>query len=186
MKYFTVLILLGFLISACGHHQHKAGNSSATAGDGPQVFACPMDCEKGKSYEQAGKCPVCGMALEAQAPAPAAEQPDNAWKTLSKEAEDIHDEAMKDMAEMNRVGRQVKDVMKRAKMTKETLDKYTAVLVAMDKAEADMMTWMTQYKEPENQTDESLRYLQEQKQKIEQNRSDIRAALEAGKKLVSQ
>ncbi|MGL5891041.1 MAG: heavy metal-binding domain-containing protein [Bacteroidia bacterium] len=29
------------------------------------VYACPMDCENGKTYEKAGKCPVCEMDLEA-------------------------------------------------------------------------------------------------------------------------
>jgi len=27
-------------------------------------YACPMDCEKGKTYEEEGSCPVCGMDLE--------------------------------------------------------------------------------------------------------------------------
>lgn len=26
-------------------------------------FACPMDCEKGKTYDAPGKCPVCEMDL---------------------------------------------------------------------------------------------------------------------------
>lgn len=26
-------------------------------------YVCPMDCEKGKMYEAAGKCPVCEMDL---------------------------------------------------------------------------------------------------------------------------
>lgn len=28
-----------------------------------ETYACPMDCEKGKTYEAPGKCPVCEMAL---------------------------------------------------------------------------------------------------------------------------
>jgi hypothetical protein len=28
-------------------------------------YVCPMDCEKGKTYEAAGKCPVCEMDLVA-------------------------------------------------------------------------------------------------------------------------
>jgi uncharacterized paraquat-inducible protein A len=28
------------------------------------VYQCPMDCEKGKTYDEEGKCPVCGMALK--------------------------------------------------------------------------------------------------------------------------
>jgi PBP1b-binding outer membrane lipoprotein LpoB len=27
------------------------------------AYACPMDCEKGKTYTEAGKCPVCKMDL---------------------------------------------------------------------------------------------------------------------------
>ena len=33
-------------------HQHQAS------------YACPMDCEKGKTYDKPGKCPVCEMDLE--------------------------------------------------------------------------------------------------------------------------
>jgi transcription initiation factor IIE alpha subunit len=28
------------------------------------VYQCPMDCEKGKTYDKPGQCPVCGMDLE--------------------------------------------------------------------------------------------------------------------------
>ena len=27
------------------------------------VYQCPMDCEKGKTYEEKGSCPVCKMDL---------------------------------------------------------------------------------------------------------------------------
>jgi hypothetical protein len=27
-------------------------------------YQCPMDCEKGKTYDKPGQCPVCGMDLE--------------------------------------------------------------------------------------------------------------------------
>lgn len=26
-------------------------------------YACPMKCEKNKTYDKPGKCPVCGMKL---------------------------------------------------------------------------------------------------------------------------
>lgn len=26
-------------------------------------YICPMNCENGKTYEQQGQCPVCGMDL---------------------------------------------------------------------------------------------------------------------------
>lgn len=28
------------------------------------LYQCPMDCEKGKSYTEAGTCPVCKMDLK--------------------------------------------------------------------------------------------------------------------------
>ncbi len=28
------------------------------------VYQCPMDCEKGKTYDQEGSCPVCKMDLK--------------------------------------------------------------------------------------------------------------------------
>jgi len=33
-----------------------------------EVYQCPMDCEKGKSYSKAGNCPVCKMELKAKKP----------------------------------------------------------------------------------------------------------------------
>jgi hypothetical protein len=39
-------------------HNHEAGEVHAT-------YSCPMDCEKGKTYAEAGKCPVCEMDLVA-------------------------------------------------------------------------------------------------------------------------
>lgn len=29
------------------------------------AYACPMDCEKGKTYTEMGQCPVCEMDLAA-------------------------------------------------------------------------------------------------------------------------
>ena len=29
-----------------------------------EVYQCPMDCEKGKTYEEQGSCPVCKMDLK--------------------------------------------------------------------------------------------------------------------------
>lgn len=40
-------------------HDHEEGEMSSS------VYQCPMDCEKGKTYEVAGSCPVCKMDLAA-------------------------------------------------------------------------------------------------------------------------
>ncbi len=32
--------------------------------DSKDVYQCPMDCEKGKTYDKVGSCPVCKMDLK--------------------------------------------------------------------------------------------------------------------------
>jgi hypothetical protein len=123
------------------------------------------------------------------APAPAAAQQDSTaptpLKTLEQETMRIHDEAMAEMADMNRVRREIKDFMTRAKMTPEAMKQWQQALTDIEKAEEGMMNWMAGYKEPAGQPEaDALKYLQEQKDKIAQNQADIRAALAAGKKLL--
>lgn len=51
------------VLAACnnsGKTQNKTNGSTQTAA----VYQCPMDCEHGKTYDKAGKCPVCEMDLE--------------------------------------------------------------------------------------------------------------------------
>ncbi|MDP3313205.1 heavy metal-binding domain-containing protein [Lutibacter sp.] len=43
-------------------HDHNSDEMAAN-----EVYQCPMDCEKGKTYEEAGSCPVCKMDLKANA-----------------------------------------------------------------------------------------------------------------------
>lgn len=106
--------------------------------------------------------------------------------TLQKETMDIHDEAMKDLAEMNRVSRKLRDFMISATMTPEQSEQFTVALAAIEKADEDMSNWMRDYEEPKDvPAAEAIRYLEDQKQKISKNRDDIRAALEAGKKLLA-
>ena len=106
-------------------------------------------------------------------------------EVLKKETMDIHDDAMKDLADMNRTSRKIKDFMMVATMTPEQSEHYTAALTAIEKADDDMTAWMSAYEEPKDaKPEEAIRYLQEQKQKMEKNRDDIRAALTAGKKLL--
>ena len=106
---------------------------------------------------------------------------------LKKETMDVHDEAMKDLADMNRTSRKLKEHLTVAVMTPEQSEQFTAALAAIEKADDEMTAWMSSYEDPEGATPaEAIRYLQEQKQKMEKNRDDIRAALAAGKKLLPQ
>ena len=183
MKNIALLLLLMASFTACGH-RHTQSVENATA------FACPMDCEKGKTYPQTGSCPVCKMDLVGvAAPAPATALPDSVAPTpvkkLEQETMRIHDEAMAEMAEMNRVRREMKDFMTRARMTQEGMKQWQQALTDIEKAEEDMMGWMAAYKAPAGQPEaDALKYLQEQKDKIAKNQADIRAATAAGKKLL--
>ncbi len=105
-------------------------------------------------------------------------------ETLTQATETAHDEAMKDLADMNRVARELKETMIAATMTAEQSAVYNDVLTNMGKAENSMMDWMKNYTSPNALAPaEALKYLTEQKTLIEQNRAEIKAALEAGKQL---
>jgi hypothetical protein len=105
---------------------------------------------------------------------------------LEKETERIHDEAMVELAIMNRVGRQIKELIKGADLNPKQKNLYLDILNKMNKADKDMSTWMVNYKQP-NQMESSsaLIYLEEQKQLIDQNKRDIIEALNAGKAQLS-
>ena len=40
-------------------------STETTTSTAEVAYVCPMDCEKGKTYTEAGKCPVCEMDLVA-------------------------------------------------------------------------------------------------------------------------
>ncbi len=106
-------------------------------------------------------------------------------ETLVQETETIHDEAMKDMAEMNRVARTLKENIV-ADSTMDSTRKETIMnaLTNIGNAENDMMDWMKNYKPLDAMsTEDALRYIQDQKTAIAKNHADIKAAMEAGKKL---
>jgi hypothetical protein len=89
-------ICLGFAITATAckgkahehsedTHMHDEGGEASEAGEESSeemasntLYQCPMDCEKGKSYNKEGKCPVCEMALKA--------------KTVDMDADENHSE----------------------------------------------------------------------------------------------
>ena len=105
-------------------------------------------------------------------------------KALSEETNQIHDEAMKEMAEMNRIARELKQTMISATMLPEQSEVYNKTLESMGKAENGMMDWMKNHKSlDEIPEKDALAYLKEQKASIEKNRADIQAAIQAGKQL---
>ncbi len=43
------------------HEGHDHDKDEMSSND---VYQCPMDCEKGETYDEAGSCPVCKMDLK--------------------------------------------------------------------------------------------------------------------------
>ena len=41
------------------NHDHEANETAMQ-----DAYQCPMDCEKGKTYDKEGTCPVCKMDLK--------------------------------------------------------------------------------------------------------------------------
>ncbi len=50
--------------SACGNDHSKHAGHDGEAVAASAKYICPMNCEKGKTYDQPGTCPVCNMNLE--------------------------------------------------------------------------------------------------------------------------
>ncbi len=63
----VMVTAIGFTFTACKGDK-KADAQEEVKGDTAstdEVYQCPMDCEHGKSYTEAGKCPKCNMDLKA-------------------------------------------------------------------------------------------------------------------------
>lgn len=110
-------------------------------------------------------------------------------EALQKQTLAIHDEAMEAMAEMSRTGRALKIHLSRLDSLPNkggaARDSVAQALTAIEKADEDMMGWMQQYSAPTDKSvPEATAYLNDQKQKIEQNYSDIKAAIAQGKQLL--
>ena len=61
--FFSIALIAGLLFAAC-KHESKNTLPAATADAKNVKYQCPMDCEKGKLYDQPGTCPVCKMELK--------------------------------------------------------------------------------------------------------------------------
>lgn len=52
--------LLSIVMAGC----NNSTNTGSEQTEEKAMYQCPMDCEKGKTHNKAGQCPVCGMDLE--------------------------------------------------------------------------------------------------------------------------
>jgi transcription initiation factor IIE alpha subunit len=55
-----------------------------------EVYQCPMDCEKGKSYSKEGNCPVCKMELKAKKPGETKKEAVKKEATETKKVKEDH------------------------------------------------------------------------------------------------
>ena len=69
--FFSLTLMTALFFVACKHDAPASKLPAATADSKNVKYQCPMDCEKGKLYDQPGSCPVCKMDLKAvEAPNP--------------------------------------------------------------------------------------------------------------------
>ena len=118
---------------------------------------------------------------------PACGEDRSAVTALQQETEAIHDEAMRDLADMNRVKRKLKAELAQMDDSSPRRDTLLSVLSQMETADADMMRWMAEYRPPAEHEplEKALAYLKIEKEKISANGKMIREALETGQKIHS-
>jgi uncharacterized protein YxeA len=64
----AIFFSISFVFTAC-KSEKKEEKKEHVSGDkdskeiAHNTYQCPMDCEKGKTYEKEGTCPVCKMKL---------------------------------------------------------------------------------------------------------------------------
>lgn len=105
-------------------------------------------------------------------------------EALKSETDAIHDAAMKDLADMNRVARAMKDLMKSdSTMPAEKKAEFEQRLKAIGDAENNMTSWMMSYQIPQ-EAGEAVKFLEEKKASIEANQQEIKTAIENGQKLL--
>lgn len=69
MRIVVFSIAVTLFVSSCSIEVDDKGESttntdSSSVSSQEASYKCPMDCENGKTYSEAGICPVCKMDLE--------------------------------------------------------------------------------------------------------------------------
>lgn len=69
---YVYIICIGmslFIMNACTD-QNENNDKSNSVSEHKEKFKCPMECEGDKTYDEMGKCPVCGMDLKSSSSKP--------------------------------------------------------------------------------------------------------------------
>ncbi len=59
-----LIISLSLMVVACKSEKKQNNGDTKTEQIAEVKYQCPMDCEQGKTYDEAGSCPVCKMDLK--------------------------------------------------------------------------------------------------------------------------
>ena len=105
-------------------------------------------------------------------------------ETLTKEVLEVHDKTMKQMGTMAKLRTRLKEEWKTANDTAAYYNAYED----LKQANEDMMDWMRNFKDPEEQDwpeEQKVEYLQEQKQKIDGVEEYIESSIEKAQKVLS-
>ncbi|MDY7395332.1 heavy metal-binding domain-containing protein [Aureibaculum sp. 2210JD6-5] len=64
----AIVMVVCFTFTSCKKEKKEEDVKTEEKADmaSNEVYQCPMDCEDGKSYTEAGSCPVCKMDLKAK------------------------------------------------------------------------------------------------------------------------
>ncbi len=64
---FSAIIAVAIMAVSCNNNTSTSKETASTGTDTAahaHKYRCPMNCEKGKTYDKEGNCPICGMKLE--------------------------------------------------------------------------------------------------------------------------
>lgn len=120
------------------------------------------------------------------------QNPENArQEALKKEVFVIHDDVMPKTAEINRIQRKLRAVIKEdTTLDADSKKNITLALLQLERAHDSMMVWMNNFKSPaklrsSRSHEEILEYLEGEKLKIEQVRDSMLNSIEVGNQLLN-
>ncbi|MFS4417951.1 heavy metal-binding domain-containing protein [Maribacter sp. 2307ULW6-5] len=58
---FMLALVSVLFLGSCKDKPKESGEDAKTEMAAGDQYQCPMDCEDGKTYAEAGSCPVCKM-----------------------------------------------------------------------------------------------------------------------------
>ena len=61
---FSMAVLALLVVTSCKTEVKKDNEPVKEEMADMAVYQCPMDCEKGKTYDKEGNCPVCKMEIK--------------------------------------------------------------------------------------------------------------------------